>query len=84
MHPAFPRIAPAAACDNLRLVVIPRLEFIRFPGNCLRLAVLPLLVVLSVACAVGPNYVRPSAPVPRSRSAIRTGRSCRPAGTPRR
>ena len=64
MQRDFPGIAPAAAGDSSRLAVVPRLGSVGFAGNCLRLTVLPLLAVLSVACAVGPNYVRPSAPAP--------------------
>ena len=59
-----PRTAPAAPRPGTRAVAVRRPGLICRRDGLLRRAMLPLLAVACAACAVGPNYVRPSAPVP--------------------
>jgi len=59
-----PRTARAAAWPGTGAAAVLRLGFTALWDLALRRATLPFLVVVCAACAVGPNYVRPSAPVP--------------------
>ncbi len=64
MERTCPTIAPVADRAAAPRAAVARLGFPGVRDLPLRRASLALAAVLSAGCAVGPNYVRPSAPVP--------------------